>query len=237
MDLLTNLQLEADKTWKTNRWIMDIITFSRDKTKRDGGIAVKALLSQTYGPQVLAIGDIGRLTNSSNSSLMSSDSLFSDSNLISVGKDNRKIAKFYDPTQENNSSNNNNNQENTMLKQTSSSKTDVIRVYAAYETGLAKGTSVRLCVTHNTTAEEVVSLVVQELNKEVIKKHLDGPVYDELHMNNFCLVVCDGENQEKLIAGDFRLMTLQSPWCEGRYYVKMKSEQIVTIETSQATTV
>ncbi|CAI9739730.1 ankyrin repeat and fibronectin type-III domain-containing protein 1 isoform X1 [Octopus vulgaris] len=231
VDLLTNLQLEAEKIWKTNRWIMDIITFSRDKTKRDGGIAVKALLSQTYGPQVLAIGDIGRLTNSSNSSLMSSDSLFSDSNLISVGKDNRKIAKFYDPTQENN------NQENSMLKQTSSSKTDVIRVYAAYETGLAKGTSVRLCVTHNTTAEEVVSLVVQELNKEVIKKHLDGPVYDELHLNNFCLVVCSTENKEKLIPGDCKLMTLQSPWCKGRYYVKMKSEQVVAMETSQATTV
>ena len=40
----------------------------------------------------------------------------------------------------------------------------MIQVYAAYPTGLAIGTSVKLHVTVRTTAREVVDLVVQQLN-------------------------------------------------------------------------
>ena len=47
----------------------------------------------------------------------------------------------------------------------------ILRVYGAYETGLAKGTSVKLHVTPRTTSREVVNLVVQQLNKAVRMKH------------------------------------------------------------------
>ena len=46
----------------------------------------------------------------------------------------------------------------------------IIQVYAAYESGLANGTSVKLLVTARTTAREVVDLVVRQLNMAVVLK-------------------------------------------------------------------
>lgn len=46
----------------------------------------------------------------------------------------------------------------------------IIQVYAAYESGLANGTSVKLHVTARTSAREVVDLVVRQLNMAVILK-------------------------------------------------------------------
>lgn len=46
----------------------------------------------------------------------------------------------------------------------------IIQVYAAYESGLANGTSVKLHVTARTIAREVVDLVVRQLNMAVVLK-------------------------------------------------------------------
>ncbi len=46
----------------------------------------------------------------------------------------------------------------------------MLQVFAAYETGLASGTSVRLNVTNATSAREVVDLVIKQLNMAVILK-------------------------------------------------------------------
>ena len=46
----------------------------------------------------------------------------------------------------------------------------IIQVYAAYESGLANGTSVKLHVTARTSAREVVDLVVRQLNMAVVLK-------------------------------------------------------------------
>lgn len=46
----------------------------------------------------------------------------------------------------------------------------IIQVYAAYESGLANGTSVKLHVTARTVAREVVDLVVRQLNMAVVLK-------------------------------------------------------------------
>ncbi|XP_021938463.1 ankyrin repeat and fibronectin type-III domain-containing protein 1 isoform X2 [Zootermopsis nevadensis] len=46
----------------------------------------------------------------------------------------------------------------------------ILQVYAAYETGLASGTSLKLHVTPWTTAREVVDLVVKQLNMAVVLK-------------------------------------------------------------------
>ena len=48
--------------------------------------------------------------------------------------------------------------------------TGIIQVYAAYESGLANGTSVKLHVTTRTVAREVVDLVVRQLNMAVVLK-------------------------------------------------------------------
>ena len=46
----------------------------------------------------------------------------------------------------------------------------IIQVYAAYESGLANGTSVKLHVTARTSAREVIDLVVRQLNMAVVLK-------------------------------------------------------------------
>ena len=47
---------------------------------------------------------------------------------------------------------------------------NILQVYAAYDTGLASGTSVKLTVTKDTTAREVIDLVIKQLNMAVILK-------------------------------------------------------------------
>ncbi|RWS05372.1 hypothetical protein B4U79_01189, partial [Dinothrombium tinctorium] len=105
-----------------------------------------------------------------------------------------------------------------------SSNEGVIRVYAAYECGAPKGTSVKIQVSRETTAKEVVELVIKQFNAIVKLKNLRAPIYDRDQWDNFILVVAyDGE--ETLIPDDFNLMKLDEPWKKGRFYVKQKSSE------------
>ena len=52
----------------------------------------------------------------------------------------------------------------------SAGEPNILQVYAAYDTGLASGTSVKLTVTKDTTAREVIDLVIKQLNMAVILK-------------------------------------------------------------------
>ena len=58
--------------------------------------------------------------------------------------------------------------------------------------GLAQGTSVKISVTTNTTAREVVDLVIKQLNMAVILKGKEGPLYENEKLRNFCLVAVIG---------------------------------------------
>lgn len=49
-------------------------------------------------------------------------------------------------------------------------ETSILQVYAAYDTGLPNGTSLKLRVTPKTTSREVVDLVVKQLNMAVVLK-------------------------------------------------------------------
>jgi hypothetical protein len=59
-----------------------------------------------------------------------------------------------------------------------SSTSGIIQVYAAYESGLANGTSVKLHVTTRTVAREVVDLVVRQLNMAVGLKGKENNIYE-----------------------------------------------------------
>jgi hypothetical protein len=72
---------------------------------------------------------------------------------------------------------------------------NILQVYAAYETGLAQGTSVRIKVTTATTAREVVDLVIKQLNMAVILKGKDRPIYENEKLANFCLVAVIGNRE------------------------------------------
>ncbi|KAE8742902.1 hypothetical protein FOCC_FOCC011520 [Frankliniella occidentalis] len=60
-------------------------------------------------------------------------------------------------------------------------------VYAAYKTGLASGSSLKVHVPQ-TSAREVVYLVVKQLNLAAVRKGKGGPVYPDDRLENFCLL-------------------------------------------------
>lgn len=117
----------------------------------------------------------------------------------------------------------------TLNKETGSST--IIQVYAAYETGLASGTSLKLRVYTSTTAREVIDLVVKQLNMAVVLKGKDGPIYTSDKLENFCLVAVIGA-RERCLRDDFRPLQLQNPWIKGRLYVRQKHDLLAAIEHS-----
>uniref|UniRef100_A0A1Y1K138 Ankyrin repeat and fibronectin type-III domain-containing protein 1 n=1 Tax=Photinus pyralis TaxID=7054 RepID=A0A1Y1K138_PHOPY len=90
----------------------------------------------------------------------------------------------------------------------------ILQVYAAYETGLASGTSLKLHVTPRTTAREVVDLVVKQLNMAVVLK-----------------VAVIGA-RERCLRDDFKPLQLQNPWKKGRLYVRQKHDVLAALEHS-----
>lgn len=107
----------------------------------------------------------------------------------------------------------------------------ILQVYAAYETGLASGTSLKLHVTPRTTAREVVDLVVKQLNMAVVLKGKDGPIYTADKLPNFCLVAVIGA-RERCLRDDFKPLQLQNPWKKGRLYVRQKQDVLAALEHS-----
>ncbi|CAH1116010.1 unnamed protein product [Phaedon cochleariae] len=113
----------------------------------------------------------------------------------------------------------------------SSPQSGILQVFAAYETGLANGTSLKLHVTPRTTAREVVDLVVKQLNMAVLLKGKDGPIYGAEKLKNFCLVAVIGA-RERCLRDDFKPLQLQNPWKKGRLYVRQKGEVLAALEHS-----
>ncbi|XP_014601256.1 PREDICTED: uncharacterized protein LOC106785375 isoform X2 [Polistes canadensis] len=107
----------------------------------------------------------------------------------------------------------------------------ILQVYAAYETGLASGTSLKLHVNPRTTAREVVDLVVKQLNMAVVLKGQDGPIYTVDELPNFCLVAVIGA-RERCLRDDFKPLQLQNPWKKGRLYVRQKQDVLAALEHS-----
>ncbi|XP_033214419.1 ankyrin repeat and fibronectin type-III domain-containing protein 1 isoform X3 [Belonocnema kinseyi] len=107
----------------------------------------------------------------------------------------------------------------------------ILQVYAAYETGLASGTSLKLHVTPRTTAREVVDLVVKQLNMAVVLKGQEGPIYTSDELPNFCLVAVIGA-RERCLRDDFKPLQLQNPWKKGRLYVRQKQDVLAALEHS-----
>lgn len=227
VDRLNSLQQSLDRSWKGTRWIMDLITFARDKSSR-GGIPCSMLDNSSNDAFSPKINDDNVFDN--NNSHPSCGSAGCDSNEISVGKDNRKIAKFYDPNEEVSKNNGH------VQKESTHSSSGILQVYVAYETGLSKGTRVRLHVTEKTTAREVVTLVVKQLNKAVTSKGKCGPIYGEDELDKFCLVAVIGA-RERILRDDYHPLQLQNPWTKGKLYVRMKRNLLAAIQQGHATEV
>ncbi|XP_013143433.1 PREDICTED: uncharacterized protein LOC106107217 isoform X2 [Papilio polytes] len=107
----------------------------------------------------------------------------------------------------------------------------ILQVFAAYETGLAVGTSLKLHVTPRTSAREVIDLVVKQLNMAAVLKGKAGPVYGPERLQDFCLVAVIGA-RERCLRDDFRPLQLQNPWRKGRLYVRLKHDVLAALQHS-----
>ncbi|CAD5123766.1 DgyrCDS12073 [Dimorphilus gyrociliatus] len=98
-----------------------------------------------------------------------------------------------------------------------------LRVYAAYECGLALGSCVKLRVTSRTTARKVVQLVIQQLNRAVLINGKSGPIYSDDELDDFCLsYVMHGI--ERIIADHHSPISNKSASQKARFYVRPKHQ-------------
>ncbi|KAK2149111.1 hypothetical protein LSH36_467g04058 [Paralvinella palmiformis] len=229
LDQLAGFQQKLDEAWKGMRWTMDIITHARDKNVR-GGLPLSVLYAPPPSPSDSPSAerkDLGTVASSSNSDVASSTcsdcGYHSDISSVDchANKESCHCGTGYEESE---------------VWTRHVAQPGVLRVYAAYETGLARGTSVKLHVTPRTTSREVIDLVVQQLNKAVLCKGLEGPVYGDEQLSEFCLVAVIGA-RERVLRDDYQPLQLQNPWTSGRLYVRLKNNLLAAIEQGQVTTV
>lgn len=122
-------------------------------------------------------------------------------------------------------------EEREYANQPRTSENSILHVIAAYQTGLASGTSLKLRCSLKTTAKEVIELVVKQLNMAVIMKGKEGPTYDADKLDDFCLVAVIGA-RERCLRPDFKPLLLQNPWKKGKLFVRFKNDLLAAIEHS-----
>ncbi|XP_068062536.1 ankyrin repeat and fibronectin type-III domain-containing protein 1-like [Anomalospiza imberbis] len=113
-----------------------------------------------------------------------------------------------------------------------------LRVCPQYETGLSKETSVKLHITSQTPAREVVKLVVLEMNdisRDVLGS-LAAVCYGEDQLEHFGLVFAANES-ERWLPDDFLPLSLHTSQPEGRFYVRIKETSPLVLQYGPATTV
>lgn len=100
-----------------------------------------------------------------------------------------------------------------------------LRVFPDYNTGLVKGTSVKLYITIMTTTSEVIRLVVHQLEKARIDRGIAGARLMEDDLSDFYLVAVSG-NKEWVLDSEFNPLQLQSQMLKCRLYVRRRSEDV-----------
>ncbi|XP_041318599.1 ankyrin repeat and fibronectin type-III domain-containing protein 1-like isoform X1 [Pyrgilauda ruficollis] len=113
-----------------------------------------------------------------------------------------------------------------------------LRVCPQYETGLSRETSVKLHITSQTPAMEVVKLVVLEMN-DISRGVLGGSAavcYGEEQLEHFGLVFAANES-EQWLPDDFLPLSLHTSQPEGRFYVRIKETSPLVLQYGPATTV
>lgn len=113
------------------------------------------------------------------------------------------------------------------------SSSSILQIFAAYETGLASGTSLKLKCTKKTTARELIDLVVKQLNMAVVLRGKDSPVYGANQLEDFCLVAVIGA-RERCLRDDFKPLELQNPWKKGKLFVRFKHDLLAAIESNSS---
>lgn len=222
-------QHQLEDIWRSTRWLMDAITYARERTTPRVTIA---MLHNSIVDQ----------TSTAVSGRSSDDGYHSDK--ISLGGSSDKQAKPSNTQPQTNTNNNNGQYYDGELDyhhqpaevNSEPLEPGILRVYAAYNSGLAKGTSVMLHVTPRTNSREVINLVVMQLNQAIVRKGMSGPIYTEVQLLDFCLVAVIGP-RERVLRDDYKVLQLQNPWTKGKLYVRLKNNLLAALEHGETTEV
>lgn len=98
-------------------------------------------------------------------------------------------------------------------------------MFPSYTTGLVKGTSVKLYITHATTTAEVIRLVVHQLEKARLERGVPGPRLTEDDLTDFYLVALS-RNSEWALDSRANPLSLQSQSSMCRLEVRRRSEEL-----------
>lgn len=242
---------------------MDIVSYARDKTLR-GGMPLGVLYAPPPSPndspssdrrdfsEVLALsavpnghaGGPGSNSSSGGTSDMgyhSDRSSVGDHGSVDPNKDKEhhpdvlNVNAESTPKTGNNSGTSSEEGSDDMVW-TRAGSPGILRVFAAYETGLQRGACVKLQVTARTRSREVINLVIQQLNKAAIMRGITTHLYTEDQLDDFCLVAIIGA-RERVLRDSYQPLSLQNPWTKGRLYVRLKNNILAALEQGQVTSV
>ena len=94
----------------------------------------------------------------------------------------------------------------------------------------------QLHVTCKTSCQEIVSLVVQQLNKALESSGVEAPPFSEEDTAQFCLVAIIA-NKEYTLQDDLCPLQLQNPWTKGQLFVRAKNSERATLAVGPSTAV
>ncbi|XP_071505327.1 ankyrin-repeat and fibronectin type III domain-containing 1-like [Diadema antillarum] len=207
-------QKSLDMMWRGMRWIMDILQYARDKQIK-GGVPLSVLYAPPPSPVDASediLATLGQcMKDSQNHTLLPPPPCSS-----SIGCQTLPL--------------------NVETVADSTLKSGILRVFPAYNSGLAKGTSVKLHVTSRTTCEEIVSLVVQQLNKAMESSGVETPAFSPEDSAQFCLVAIIAA-KEYTLQDHFCPLQLQNPWTKGQLFVRPKDSERAILNVGPSTEV
>ena len=94
----------------------------------------------------------------------------------------------------------------------------------------------QLQVSVRTSCQEIVSLVIQQLNKAVENRRIDAPLYPEEQWRDFGLVAIIA-GTEHALSDNFCPLQLQNPWTQGYLCVQPKDNGLSVLHSGPSTAV
>ncbi|CAB3400391.1 unnamed protein product [Caenorhabditis bovis] len=96
----------------------------------------------------------------------------------------------------------------------------IIHVTVAYDCKLSKNTKIALSISGNTTAKEVVSLVLEQVAKSTTALEQEISLPDP---SDYCLVSVNGQRERRL-KSETALLKIQPTWAKGNFLVRRKDD-------------
>uniref|UniRef100_A0A1I7WVE9 Ras-associating domain-containing protein n=1 Tax=Heterorhabditis bacteriophora TaxID=37862 RepID=A0A1I7WVE9_HETBA len=201
-DCLCEFQKKLDDIWKNARWISRIASEARDKHVSVENFTIEKMGNRNYECLVMKLNYLYYT-----SFLLCTFRRLYLRQKISYENHRRSLSAEKNP------------EINRTVMRGEKTMVGVVVVYAAYDCGLPRGTSVRLSIAGNTTSIEVVNLVLEQLAKSIAMSMETEIMVPDL--DDYCLVAVIGARERRL-KDDFALLRLQNPWNKGKLFVRRR---------------